>query len=869
MAQVINTNIASINAQRNLSKSQAGLNTSLQRLSSGLRINSAKDDAAGLAIADRMTSQIRGSTQASRNANDGISLAQTAEGTLAAGTNMLQRIRELAIQAANSTNSSSDRLSLQAEVNQLVAEMDRIADTTSFNGLKLLDGSFQAQSFHVGADSLQSISISIPSTTSTDLGIHKVNTDNSTLGIEMPTFQNSVPINSNGLGAVSSASPDVATAIGTMIAAPQTITVDGPSGQDTFVINTGSQDAANIAQGLTQLDGVSAFAVNSAAFDSSPGAFGSLTEGDIITFDLVFGDTSDQNSIGITVAYNSKSFTTDFNNAMSAAIAEVNTINNNTDLSYDAATQEISSGSGRNIGVESFAVADVMSITLANLSDTAGQTVSLDIADIGAVSFVSSGTQPEDIRTNAESFLTALGSAAGYNTTWRAELTSDGSGVQITGLATATDLSLADFTGSATRSGVLSATDTGTTLASGSPLTIDSGTTTETVTATTETGSSMTFAGQTVNETAATSSAVKTGALTIALESGYNIQSNVGNGASGILDAAADTYATLVPNLGRPDVTDGNNIAAQTLTISGTIQPEVLNIAENMTAREIASLVNKVESNTGVTATARTTATLSNLSHDGVVSFKLIDPLDTEIWISANVAQDDLTSLANAINDQTGKTGIVAKLNITNDEIVLTNDAGEDIKILDFNASPASLENPVSIEVMGNHGDTPVKLISNGSGNTTDSTVVGGDVEFKSTSTSFSVTSSISAEEGGLFDADANVLVASELQEVNSIDISTVDGANRAIDIVDGALQQIDAARADLGAVQNRMESTISNLSIQVENLSASRSRIQDTDFAAETAELTRNQILQQAGTAMLAQANQLPQGVLSLLQGG
>jgi flagellin len=251
------------------------------------------------------------------------------------------------------------------------------------------------------------------------------------------------------------------------------------------------------------------------------------------------------------------------------------------------------------------------------------------------------------------------------------------------------------------------------------------------------------------------------------------------------------------------------------------------------------------------------------------VSFKLIDPLDTEIWISANVAQDDLTSLANAINDQTGKTGIVAKLNITNDEIVLTNDAGEDIKILDFNASPASLENPVSIEVMGNHGDTPVKLISNGSGNTTDSTVVGGDVEFKSTSTSFSVTSSISAEEGGLFDADANVLVASELQEVNSIDISTVDGANRAIDIVDGALQQIDAARADLGAVQNRMESTISNLSIQVENLSASRSRIQDTDFAAETAELTRNQILQQAGTAMLAQANQLPQGVLSLLQGG
>ena len=145
MAQVINTNIASLNAQRNLNTSQAALATSLQRLSSGLRINSAKDDAAGLAIASRMTAQINGLNQAARNANDGISLAQTAEGALGEVSNNLQRIRELAIQSANSTNSASDRASLQAEASQLISEITRVASQTSFNGLNLLDGSFTTQ----------------------------------------------------------------------------------------------------------------------------------------------------------------------------------------------------------------------------------------------------------------------------------------------------------------------------------------------------------------------------------------------------------------------------------------------------------------------------------------------------------------------------------------------------------------------------------------------------------------------------------------------------------------------------------------------------------------------------------------------------
>jgi len=159
MAQVINTNIMSLNAQRNLNTSGTSLATSIQRLSSGLRINSAKDDAAGLAISERFTTQIRGLDVATRNANDGISLAQTAEGAMVEIGNNLQRIRELAVQSANATNSSTDREALNSEVNQLLKEIDRVANQTNFNGTKLLDGSFSGALFQVGADAGQTIGI--------------------------------------------------------------------------------------------------------------------------------------------------------------------------------------------------------------------------------------------------------------------------------------------------------------------------------------------------------------------------------------------------------------------------------------------------------------------------------------------------------------------------------------------------------------------------------------------------------------------------------------------------------------------------------------------------------------------------------------
>ncbi len=183
MASIINTNITSLTAQRNLSSSQSSLATSMQRLSSGLRINSAKDDAAGLAISERMTSQIRGMNQAVRNANDGISLAQTAEGALGEIGNNLQRIRELAVQSANATNSSTDRTALNAEVTQLVSEIDRVSKQSDFNGTKLLDGSFTSQLFQVGANAGQTIGVNkIANTTAAALGGAVFDTNSLTVG---------------------------------------------------------------------------------------------------------------------------------------------------------------------------------------------------------------------------------------------------------------------------------------------------------------------------------------------------------------------------------------------------------------------------------------------------------------------------------------------------------------------------------------------------------------------------------------------------------------------------------------------------------------------------------------------------------------
>ena len=252
MPQIINTNVASLNAQRNLNTSQSSLATSLQRLSSGLRINSAKDDAAGLAIAERFTSQIRGSDQALRNANDGVSLSQVAEGSLSEVSNSLQRVRELAVQAANATNSTSDRAALNAEVNQLVAEINRQAQTTQFNGQKILDGSFTSSTYQVGANANETITATTANFLTSKYG-------NFRIGAQVATASNP----EGDLVAGSTANAVASSAAATNRVAGTSFVINGAAGSATitYAVGDSAKTAAALVNAQTGTTGVTASAL--------------------------------------------------------------------------------------------------------------------------------------------------------------------------------------------------------------------------------------------------------------------------------------------------------------------------------------------------------------------------------------------------------------------------------------------------------------------------------------------------------------------------------------------------------------------------------------------------------------------------------
>ena len=744
MAAVINTNVQSLNAQRNLSSSQSSLATSLTRLSSGLRINSAKDDAAGLAISDRMSAQIRGLNQAVRNSNDGISLAQTAEGALSESGNILQRIRELAVQSANSTNSASDRQALNSEVNQLVSELDRIANTTSFNGLKLLDGSFTAQTFQVGADARQTINVNVGAATTDRIGINKVNSNNALASdsITAATYSNT------GLETRST------TKVAASLAAAQT--------------------AATPAQSLTV----------------------TKADGTEVAVDITAGDDA-------------ADILSRFNTGFTSATA---TYSNTIELDFS--------------GLGGFADTEVFSFSLN------GQNIEK--------TFATGGLTSNDLYSEIESDLTALMGTGDPLDGWSFEnlgggkfsISSGDTGANIEISAVRLD----QVTGTiGYKSGDVSGTvGVANTAAAGSNALV------QRASASIDLGD-----GDVVSITSSTSQA--NGSI-LTVEAGLN-------GAIAFGDTTAGA----------------NNVAAQTLTINGQVKEKV-DIAAGANAKTIAASINAVADKTGVQANARTTATLSDVSTTGVISFDLNGEA-----VSANISDvNNLTNLADAINNQTSKTGVTAKLSVEKDAIELVAEDGRDIKIADFNNSSVDGTDVPSatMKVQGGIGDDKSGLATvlkdtndtNGTGTDTDSTTIGGNVELKSAGGYFSVSSNKADDEGGLFSGAVDELQAGDLKSVNKIDISTVAGATDALDVIDGALSRINSIRADLGAVQNRFESTIANLNTSTENLSAARSRIRDTDFAAETANLTRSQILQQAGTAMLAQANALPNNVLSLL---
>lgn len=325
----------------------------------------------------------------------------------------------------------------------------------------------------------------------------------------------------------------------------------------------------------------------------------------------------------------------------------------------------------------------------------------------------------------------------------------------------------------------------------------------------------------------------------------------------------------VAPNATAP-TDSGLGGAAASLTVTGTSgSATTSNIGANSSAADIASAINGVTGKTGVSADARTVVKLSGLSNAGAVSFKLAGKDGTESTVNTVIAnKDDLRDLAAAINTHSSSTGISAAISEDKKSITLTNENGDNIAITDFavdhdgtagaDAATITLEN---LDYEGKSFATARTADLTSAG--TDSTVITGNVQMDSSS-SFQVVGS---------GAQATTIAAgatdamSSLAKVSDIDITSEVGAQNAIAVIDAAIAGIDKNRASLGAVQNRFENTIANLQNISENVSGARGRIQDTDFAAETANLSKNQILQQAGTAILAQAKQLPQAVLSLLQ--
>jgi flagellin len=321
MPQIINTNVSSLNSQRQLNRSQVGLQNAMERLSSGLRINSAKDDAAGLAISDRMSAQIRGLNQAVRNANDGISVAQTAEGALQESTNILQRMRELSVQSANDTNSSTDRSNLQKEVSQLQQELNRIADTTRFNGKSLLDGTFTAQKFQVGAFSGETINVTIGNSRSTHMGNNTVTT--------------------NGTASTAIAANAAMPAANTVVAA-EDLTITGSIGTAPITVNAGdtAKAVADATNAVTSSTGVTASAITQATLSSV--ATGTMS------FNL-YGSNSTAVAVSANVTSTSDLTTlSDAINAVSSSTGLVAT------LSSNRASLTLTSSQGYDIGIENY-----------------------------------------------------------------------------------------------------------------------------------------------------------------------------------------------------------------------------------------------------------------------------------------------------------------------------------------------------------------------------------------------------------------------------------------------------------------------------------------------------------------------------------
>lgn len=708
MSLVINTNVSSLNAQRQLVKSGQELSQASERLASGRRINSAKDDAAGLAITNRLTSQVRGLDQAVRNANDGISLIQTAEGALEETTNILQRVRELSIQSANGIYTDTDRATLDAEVQQLVAELDRIADVTTFNGQNLLDGSLKNIELQVGSQANQTISLSIDAIDADQLGLGSQAVD--LLGSEI-----------NLAATVFSA------ALGTDIKDGDVLI----NGQSIGTFETGTADANTLSDLVTSItdnvSGVTASAVTQ-------------LEGSQVGSGIIDNDAGQ--GFNITV--------TELNGSVQTYQVRENT------TKLDEVIEAVNTVTG---GAVNASVNDDGELVLANNS---GSTIA--VTTTGGL--------------NLQTSLGLVGSI-GDGTSQRGQLilTSDNDEpitVERGNTGTLVDLHNLGFR-EAESQGVIQ--------------------------------------GAAISNTNA-NTALGVGDLTI---NGTQITNTNTDSLSGKIDAinastdetgvTANAFASFTIDLSSINITSAFSLAADNLLLNGTN----VDFSADTTAQELADTINVATNTHGVTASVLG-GNLKLESDQGAIVLTAQTAAGSAIGEGASLGGFNGASFVEfaASGVETSALGSAALAITIEAGIKLTSDSG----------------NPISVEL------------------------------------------GVNADQLELGFLEANNTAAGSFgNALSSVSIKTAAQAQKAIEVIDNALETINNTRSALGAVNNRLDFTISNLSNVSEKTASARSRIFDADFARETAELSRAQVLQQASTAILAQANARPQQVLSLLQ--
>ena len=721
MSMVVNTNVSSLTAQRSLAASARMLDTAMERLSTGSKINSASDDAAGLAIVQRMTAQIQGLQMAVKNANDGISMTQSIEGALVEVSDMLQRLRELSIQAANATSTDVDRAYIQEEVNLLIAEISRISANTRYNGQLVLDGTFSNVQLQVGTEGGETINFSVDSTAANQLGSFNITGDR----IEAQL--------GNGAGSFASI-------------------VDSA---DDIIIN-----GASLSKTIDVVANDSAQAVAS-------------------KINAVSGDTK--------VTAEAKTFAYLYSNFA-------------TDETYSVKINNVTTGQ--------FAIAS------GNVKDAVDKINAIS----GSTGITAQATDDNKVR---------LESNVGANILVENESTGTNLRVQSVGHdGSSTFPQKAWHMGIATTAG---ATTDG---AADGTYTLLQRSTNQTYTFTVD----ATIDG---DETIARLEADING---IAGVSGFKVTANSSLANSPLVTATED--------FGDFDIFSGTDITA-----AGTLQTF---------AGQATKATLDLDDATWDTGDAGASASyiLRNSSTGKDYTFTV-----TQAAAGGPTSAEVLTGL-NAISDVgTFKESAAA---VAGGDAVIYGPADfGNWTILESDATATD----TTIDVAGDLNLLDVALAAGNSSN--DSATVTGTISLSS-SKSFSVTQSNEASgvatdpavaTGSTANDNYFITRAATLSSVSNIDLRSTSKAGLAIATIDGAIEKISSMRADLGAIENRLEHTVSNLMNVAENTAASRSRIEDADFSVESANLAKSQVLQQAGTAMLAQANARSQLVLQLLQ--